>query len=488
MKEDFEAVRAEGLEDERSLEVAAEELEPEVVTHPPTPTRSHGGLTHPKSQPGGRPRPAHLWKAGAPKIRFQSDVVIVKLRPNSEPVRAFSRGLRSGAATEPSTSVVSRLLENGYAISADPVFDVPVAPSVVHRHARFLAAAVEIPGKPAKSRGLVEVVVDRSVDPHRLAADLSSMGGEVEYALVPAVRRLFARRRGKTGPDPLASRQWAHGAIRIAYARSLARFNNAASVTVAVVDSGIDKSHPDLKDSIAEYKNFLKSETDRDFVGHGTHVSGIVAAGLNNAIGIGGICASRILALKALPRNDQDFSAKDYYRALRYTIGRAQVLNLSLGGDKDEAEIDVLRDVIDAGVVVVAAMGNEFEEGNPVEYPAAMPEVCAVGATDQLDRRATFSNTGLHIDIVAPGVEILSTTPTHPYDDGRRNYDSWDGTSMATPHVAAAAALVLAKSPKLSPKQVIAKLKSKSDRVAGMGARGNKELGSGRLNIENALR
>ena len=64
--------------------------------------------------------------------------------------------------------------------------------------------------------------------------------------------------------------------------------------------------------------------------------------------------------------HDDDFSAKDYYRALRYTIGRANVLNLSLGGEKDDAEIDVLRDVIDAGVVVVAAMGNEFDEGNPM--------------------------------------------------------------------------------------------------------------------------
>ena len=93
-------------------------------------------------------------------------------------------------------------------------------------------------------------------------------------------------------------------------------------------------------------------------------------------------------------------------------IGKAQVLNLSLGGEKDPAEIDVLRDVIDAGVVVIAAMGNEYQEGNPVEYPAAIRDVCAVGATDEFDKRAGFSNTGKHIDLVAPGVAILSTTPT----------------------------------------------------------------------------
>ena len=112
-----------------------------------------------------------------------------------------------------------------------------------------------------------------------------------------------------------------------------------------------------------------------------------------------------------------------------------------------------------AGVVVIAAMGNELDEGNPTEYPAAIPEVCAVGATDELDKRAGFSNTGRHIDLMAPGVGILSTTPTFRYDgDGEIEYDSWDGTSMATPHVAGVAALVLAKSPGLTPAQVIRKL------------------------------
>ena len=87
-------------------------------------------------------------------------------------------------------------------------------------------------------------------------------------------------------------------------------------------------------------------------------------------------------------------------------------------------------DVIAAGVVVIAAMGNEYEEGNPTEYPAAIREVCAVGATDELDKRAPFSNTGRHIDLVAPGVDILSTTPTFNYDgDGEQEYDAWDGTS-----------------------------------------------------------
>ena len=136
---------------------------------------------------------------------------------------------------------------------------------------------------------------------------------------------------------------------------------------------------------------------------------------------------------------------------------------------------------------MIAAMGNEYEEGNPTEYPAAIPEVCAVGATDERDRRAPFSNTGRHIDLVAPGVDILSTTPTFPYDDGEREYDAWDGTSMATPYVAGVAALVLAKSPGLTPAQIIKKLKSSADRVAGA-KRGSLAYGAGRLNCQKALR
>jgi len=162
------------------------------------------------------------------------------------------------------------------------------------------------------------------------------------------------------------------------------------------------------------------------------------------------------------------------------------VLNLSLGGEKDPAEIDVLQDVIAAGVVVIAAMGNEHDEGNPTEYPAAIREVCAVGATDELDKRAGFSNTGRHIDLMAPGVAILSTTPTYPYDDGEMEYDSWDGTSMATPYVAGVAALVLAKWPDLTPAQVIRKLTSSADRVAGA-KKGSTSYGAGRLNCEKAL-
>src|SRR5262245_20357479 len=380
-------------------------------------------------------------------------------------------------------SGLARLVDNGHVASIENVFDedtgdVDRAPSM------FASVSSSERGARRRSPRLVELKVSKGTNASRLAAHVARMK-EVEYAFVPPVRRLFARRK-KAAVDPLASRQWGHGAIRLGHARAATGFKNATNITVAVIDSGIDTRHPDLKQVIAEYKNFLRG-SDKDFVGHGTHVAGIIAATADNGLGISGVCGGRILALKVLPRDGEEFDAPAYYRALRYVIGKAQVLNLSLGGEKDPAEIDVMQDVIAAGVVVIAAMGNEHDEGNPAEYPAAIREVCAVGATDELDKRAGFSNTGRHIDPMAPGVAILSTTPTYRYDDGEMEYDSWDGTSMATPYVAGVAALVLAKWPDLTPVQVIRKLTSSADRVAGA-KKGSTSYGAGRLNCEKALR
>jgi subtilisin family serine protease len=432
-----------------------------------------------------------LWQHDPVPPKKAERTVIAKVRPAaSAPSRVPASSLSGSARAVRSAGVapesqLTRLLENGRVASITPVFDEgpgrrSLALSTASGAARSARGASAV-----RSARLVEIKVSRGTSPSELAAHVARMK-DVEYAFVPPVRRLFAR-RSKASPDPLTSRLWGHGAIRLGQARAAAGFKNATGITVAVVDSGIDTKHPDLKGVIVEYKNFLRG-SDKDFVGHGTHVAGIIAATAGNGLGISGVCGAKILALKALPRDGQEFDPAAYYRALRYVIGKAQVLNLSLGGEKDPAEIDVMRDVIDAGVVVIAAMGNEYEEGNPTEYPAAIPDVCAVGATDEMDKRASFSNTGRHIDLMAPGVDILSTTPTFNYDgDGEQEYDAWDGTSMATPHVAGAAALVLAKSPGSTPAQVIKKLTSSADRVAGA-KKGSAAYGAGRLNCEKALR
>ena len=352
-------------------------------------------------------RKYRLWEHEVKPPKKSEQTVIAKVTPGAAaPARtlaAMSAGGRAAhAAGVTPDSGLARLLDDGHVASISNVFDDGDG-DAGGRRGRTMFAAAGGTGRAAGARAprLVELEVKKGASASRLAAHVSRMK-DVEYAFVPPVRTLFAKRAKKAaGADPLASRQWGHGAIRLGHARAAAGFKNATNITVAVVDSGIDMSHPDLKHAIVEYKNFLRG-SDKDFVGHGTHVSGIIGATAGNGLGISGVCGAQILALKALPRDGQEFDAAAYYRALRYVIGKAQVLNLSLGGDKDPAEIDILRDVIGAGVVVIAAMGNEHDEGNPTEYPEAMAEVCAVRATDELDTSAGLSNDGPHIDPSRP--------------------------------------------------------------------------------------
>ena len=424
--------------------------------------------------------PYRLWSEEAPEPAPPARTIVAKLKPSTREGRRAAFGLRAAGPEDERRSQVARLMDNNRLRAMRPVFpDQAVAPG-----ARSLAARERTPVR--RARGLVMLEVARGEDPKRMARHLESLGGEVEYAYVPQPRRMFARTRPPKG-DPMLSRQWGHNAVHLSQARAHRGFVDAGKITVAVADSGVDEAHPDLKGVVSEYKNFVKGESSRDYAGHGTHVAGIVAAAMNNGVGVAGLCAARILALKVLPAR-VEWDAAAYYRALAYCIGRARVLNLSLGDEAfDPGEQDVLNDVIDAGIVVVAAMGNEYEQGNPTEYPAALKRVCAVGATDQADRRGGFSNTGPHIALAAPGVSIVSTTPTYAYAHGARDYDTWDGTSMAAPHVAAAAALMLARNADLTPAQVITKLQSSADKVAGMKKRPGESYGWGRLNVARAL-
>ena len=135
-------------------------------------------------------------------------------------------------------------------------------------------------------------------------------------------------------------------------------------------------------------------------------------------------------------------------------------------------------------------MGNAGDQGNPTMYPAAYPGVLAVGAVAESLRRASFSNTGRHIGISAPGVNVLSTLPTRPAPPYRSEseYASWSGTSMATPHVAGAAALVLARNPAWTAQQAKDRLRGTARKVAGMRGRPwTPSYGDGLLDLEAAL-
>jgi subtilisin family serine protease len=338
----------------------------------------------------------------------------------------------------------------------------------------------------------LNVLQARSPEAARRASEGLRRDPRVEYAHVIQERYLFApaRRAGARRPradealDPMKNRQWGLGAIKLYQAQQSPGFREAKDVVIAVIDTGVDSGHPDLAGILVDERNFTSGPL-RDTKGHGTHVIGIIAAVRNNRIGISGVCQSRkIMSLKALG----PYNGPGYYRAIRYaTDNGGQVINLSLGGSYDPTEELLVRRALRRGAVVVAAMGNEFEEGNPTSYPAAIDGVIAVGASTEVDRRASFSNTGRHIDLVAPGVNILSTVPTYPSELAETEfYDSWPGTSMATPFVAATAALLLSRRPRATVARVRRALTRGAERVPGQTGF-NSEFGHGRLSVAGTL-
>ena len=289
--------------------------------------------------------------------------------------------------------------------------------------------------------------------------------------------------------DPMQNVQWGLRAIRWFDAER----PDASSVSVGILDTGIDAGHPDLADVEITYEH--PGTRAEDIVGHGTHVAGIVGAETNNAVGIAGVARCAIHMWKIFP--DEQFEGEYYVDpdafadALRAGAESGlSALNMSIGGTQSSSIEQVLiRRLIARGVVVVAAMGNEFQDGNPIEYPAAYDGVLAVGALAENRERSDFSNTGRHIGICAPGSNILSTLPRRRSSfRSERLYASWSGTSMATPHVTAAAALVAAQDPALSPTDIVERLCSTAATLSAMrGRTRTNEYGAGLLDLERAL-
>ena len=308
------------------------------------------------------------------------------------------------------------------------------------------------------------------------------------------VRWLAASKKAPTvkSADPLRNSQWGLRAIGWFDVKA----PDASTVEVAVLDTGIDMTHPDLGAQIAHYDR--AGQSARDMIGHGTHVSGIIAAVSNNDIGICGVANCRlnvwkIFADKPDAKGDFFVDSEAYLRALGEVAGADQVrvVNLSIGGTEHSPLEQELFDLLIAnGKIAVAAMGNEFEEGNPVEYPAAYKNVIGVGAVDIASRRASFSNTGKHITLAAPGQDILSTLPMKASQFMEESeYAHWDGTSMATPFVAGALALLCAKRPSMTPQQIMERLQKSAKRLAMMKkAKFSSECGHGLLYLPTLLK
>jgi thermitase len=271
-------------------------------------------------------------------------------------------------------------------------------------------------------------------------------------------------------------------------------------VTVAVIDTGIDYTHPDLAANYAGGDDLLTTDGDpMDDHGHGTHVSGTIAAAMNNLTGdpaddegvVGVAPNARILAYKVCDATGHcdDFAIE---RAIaQAVVAGAKVINMSLGGPEySQSMNDAVQDAWNAGLVIVAGAGNDGT--TTLFYPAAYPNVISVGAFDEDDRRASFSNYGNWVDISAPGNVIMSSYPmsqcpvsTVPGDTGC--YTWLSGTSMATPHVSGAAALVWSRPDVTSNRQVVDILFNSADPRGVDAVRLDSWTIHGGLNLHNAM-
>jgi hypothetical protein len=335
------------------------------------------------------------------------------------------------------------------------------------------------------------------------------------------VERIGSRRLSWVPNDPL--KQW-----HLTHNRAFDFWEAAPSlppVRVAVIDSGIDATHPEFAGKIFDARSFVGGSARVDLEGHGTFVAGLIAAGVDNSAGIAGMAPSAELLVAKVVDGDDLIDVEAEVRAIRWAVEKgADVINMSLGGFRDprNPDLDAYSSLEAAaigwahgkGVVVVAAVGNSDEmPPRPwpfASYPAALPHVLGVSALARDGSVPDFSNRDrIYNDIAAPGQGILSTFPLdltagskECVDVGystcaveeHQDFRKGEGTSFAAPQVAAAAAVLLSVRPSLRPEQVTALLtRTARDVSAATGCRACPLLrdqlsGWGRLDVTAALR
>lgn len=308
------------------------------------------------------------------------------------------------------------------------------------RRSEVLARATRIKDLALVRASVVEGLSDAQAEALLSSGEALRVDNDpVAYTLARDVRiereaRASARRSSGGDAQALAqSLPW--GIDRIDAELVWPTGNTANPVKIGVIDTGISTKHPDLKPNLKGGVNTIRARSGyNDDNGHGSHVAGIIAAASNTQGVVGAAPEADLYAIKVLSASGSGYYS-DIIEGVEWAINNnMQVINMSLGGSTDYAPLhDALIAAKNAGIVIVAAAGNS---GGAVGYPAAYPEVIAVAATDSANTRASWSSYGPAVDVSAPGVSIYSTYKG-------TGYATMSGTSMAAPHVAGAAALLL---------------------------------------------
>ncbi|MFO1051103.1 MAG: S8 family serine peptidase [Planctomycetota bacterium] len=339
----------------------------------------------------------------------------------------------------------------------------------------------------------------------QLLEELAQEPGILRSARVPLRTTCAARRRARLDCG------WHLEAIRLRQARRLPGFRDAIDIHVALVDSGLDATHPDLKRHAPR-----RSGATRDAEGHGTHAAGLILGGRRNRFGLRGICGCRLTVHGVAEARASLVSARDGFRFLadesawlsalaQCARERVDVVDFGYAslGEPHFAEQALLDLLLELGCALVAPMGNDRVLGSPTAWPAAHPGVIAVAASSIDDRVAVFSSAGAHVALAAPGVGIWSTAPIakgvlgHDFDPGlgpkrhgaarprATRHMEQSGTSSSAALVTAAIALLLASRGRDTPAHTRAALQASAFRRGGGR---DHDLGAGVLDLDALLR
>ncbi len=380
-----------------------------------------------------------------------------------------------------------------------------------------VAGAGEGEAKPVPDlSGVYKLRLDPGADLQAVAEEYSK-SPLVEYAEPNHIYRTMA-----TPDDTSFSDQWAHTLMDSQSAWDIE--TGDPGIVIAIIDTGVDWDHPDLAGNIwnntdedcnestdldgngyyGDCRGYdfvddtggqgcidddcdVEDNDPMDDMGHGTHCSGIAAAVTDNAAGVAGVCwGCKIMAVRAGFKHPSGGALRDddIAQALEYAANNsADVISMSFGGPNASVVKDAVDYAYSKGVVLVAASGNINTDSESSAYPAAYGNVIAVSATTNSDSKSSYSNYGYWVDVSAPGGEptyqpssaVLSTM----VDD---TYASWAGTSMACPHVAGLAGLILSKNPSFTQSEVRKIITSATDPIST-----DKYMGSGRIDMLRAL-